>query len=60
MSLEAVVAALLRPEADIHNVDLAGKTVLVRNDFNVPVDEQGHITGASLLRPDGNAGQLGS
>lgn len=28
----------------IRDIDLAGKTVLVRADYNVPLDEHGHIT----------------
>src|SRR5438270_7637548 len=32
------------------DVDLAGKRVLVRVDYNVPQDEQGHITDDSRIR----------
>lgn len=36
--------------ADLSSSDLAGKRVLVRADFNVPVDDQGNITDDTRIR----------
>lgn len=34
----------------IHDIDVAGKKVLIRVDYNVPVDESGHITDDARIR----------
>jgi phosphoglycerate kinase len=48
--LRQLVRHLLAPELDIKLKDLAGKRVLLRVDFNVPVDEAtGTITDASRV-----------
>lgn len=36
--------------ASLSAVDVAGKRVLVRNDFNVPLDDQGNITDDTRIR----------
>ena len=36
----------------VKDLDLAGKRVLVRVDYNVPQDEQGQITDDSACPPD--------
>lgn len=44
--LRDVVNDLIAPELDVANVDVSGKRVLLRVDFNVPVDEAtGAVTG---------------
>ncbi|KXZ56079.1 hypothetical protein GPECTOR_2g961 [Gonium pectorale] len=49
-SLREVVRGLLRPELDVTRVDLAGRRVLLRADFNVPVDDAtGTVTDASRV-----------
>jgi len=36
--------------ANLSSSDLAGKRVLVRADFNVPLDDQGNITDDTRIR----------
>ncbi len=48
--LREVVHDLIAPELDVANVDVSGKRVLLRVDFNVPVDEAtGVVTGELLV-----------
>ncbi|KAG2434392.1 hypothetical protein HYH02_012404 [Chlamydomonas schloesseri] len=48
--LRDVVRDLISPDLDVANVDVSGKRVLLRVDFNVPVDEAtGVVTDASRI-----------
>ena len=35
---------------NMQDIDLKGKRVLIREDFNVPLDSQGHISGAARIQ----------
>src|SRR5438105_3736297 len=49
MTEQGSTAAPSQPKG-LRDVDLAGKRVLVRVDYNVPQDGQGHITDDSRIR----------
>ena len=41
---------IITPMAKIDNYNFAGKKAIVRVDFNVPLDENGHITDDTRIR----------